>query len=125
MIFTQSLQRIDASNPNEAIKKMVNHIKYIQEQLEYTLTNLDSSNISEIDIDKTVIGDSAGEMSVGSTISISGSNKKSFRVGRSISSDFEFVICGKDGERMMYMDSLGDLIITDKTIISTVDGGDW
>ena len=49
-IFTQSLQRIDTANPQDAIKKLYNHIKYIQEQLEYTLLNLDSHNINEIDM---------------------------------------------------------------------------
>ena len=40
-IFAQSLQKIDEANPKDAIKKMANHIRYIQEQLEYTLLNLD------------------------------------------------------------------------------------
>ncbi len=35
-VFTQSLQKIDGIDPQEAIKKMANHIRYIQEQLEYT-----------------------------------------------------------------------------------------
>ena len=58
-IFTQSLRKIDMSNPQEALKEMANHIRYIQEQLEYTLMNLDSSNIISIDTDDTELSGSS------------------------------------------------------------------
>lgn len=123
-IFTQSLQRIDAANPQDAIKKMANHIKYIQEQLEYTLFNLDSRNISEIDIDKTTISDSTGSTNIGSFIYITGSNGESFTVGKNPSGKFEFAVKGKDGTQTMYLDSSGNLIIT-KHVNLTIDGGEW
>lgn len=123
-IFTQSLQRIDAANPQDAIKKMANHIKYIQEQLEYTLFNLDSRNISEIDIDKTTISDSTGSTNIGSFIYITGSNGESFTVGKNPSGKFEFAVKGKDGTQTMYLDSSGNLIIT-KHANLTIDGGEW
>lgn len=123
-IFTQQLQRVDASNPQEAIKRMVNHIKYIQEQLEYTLLNLDSRNVTEIDTDKTVITDSTGNNSLGSYISLTGKNGESFKVGKNSSGDFDFSINGKDGKQTIYLDSSGNLIITKNTKI-TVDGGAW
>ena len=123
-IFTQSLQRIDYNNPQDAIKKMVNHIKYIQEQLEYTLLNLDSGNITEIDIDKTTIGDSTGTTNIGSYINLAGSNGESFKVGRNSKGRFEFSICGKNGTRAIFLDENGELQITSNTIL-TVDGGDW
>jgi hypothetical protein len=128
MIFTQSLQKIDAANPQEAIKKMANHIKYIQEQLEYTLTNLDSSNINEIDIDKTTIQDSTGDISVGSSISISGNNGENFKVGKNHLGVFTFAVNGKrvggEMQQMMYLNNDGKLVITDNAIIS-LDGGEW
>lgn len=124
MIFTQSLQRIDASNPTEAIKKMANHIKYIQEQLEYTLTNLDSNNIIEIDTDKTVVGDSEGSTNLGSFISIKGENGESFTVGKNLDGNFEFTIRGKDKTQMMRIDENGQLIITGNTYLA-IDGGEW
>lgn len=58
-IFTQSLRKFDTANPAEAIKSMANHIRYIQEQLEYTLMNLDSSNIISIDTDDTELSGSS------------------------------------------------------------------
>lgn len=60
-IFTQSLRKVDTANPTEAIKSMASHIRYIQEQLEYTLMNLDSSNIISIDTDDTQLSGSSFE----------------------------------------------------------------
>jgi hypothetical protein len=123
-IFTQSLQKIDNNNPQEAIKKMANHIKYIQEQLEYTLLNLDSRNINEIDIDKTTITDSTGSTSIGSYINLTGTNGESFTVGKNNKGQFEFAVKGKDGRQLMYLNSSGELIITERTNL-TIDGGEW
>ena len=123
-IFTQSLQKIDTANPQDAIKKMANHIKYIQEQLEYTLFNLDSRNITEIDTDSTTITDSTGNTNIGSYISLTGQNGEVFTVGKNSSGKFEFAIKGKNGTQTMYLDSSGDLVIT-KHVHLTIDGGDW
>lgn len=122
MIFTQSLQRIDASNPTEAIKKMANHIKYIQEQLEYTLLNLDSRNINEIDLDKTTVTDSTGSTSIGGTyINITGSKKENFTVG--INDQGQFVFSVGDGTQKLYLNSSGEIVITKHSL--TIDGGKW
>jgi hypothetical protein len=123
-IFTQSLQRIDADKPQEAIKKMAHHIKYLQEQLEYTLFNLDSRNIAEIDTDKTTITDSTGSTTIGSTINLTGPNGESFKVGKNASGRFEFSIEGAKGVQTLYLDNEGNLVIT-KSVNLTVDGGKW
>lgn len=123
-IFTQSLQRIDTANPQDAIKKMANHIKYLQEQLEYALHNLDSRNINEIDIDKTTISDSTGTASIGSFIQLTGANGESFSVGKNQYGQFEFTVKGKGGKQTMYLNSSGELIITEHTSL-TIDGGEW
>ena len=123
-IFTQSLQRIDTANPQDAVKKLYNHIKYIQEQLEYTLLNLDSRNISEIDTDKTVITDSTGSTSIGSYIHLTGTNGESFTVGKSTSGKFEFSITGAGGKQMLYLNSSGNLILTENANLA-IDGGEW
>lgn len=123
-IFTQSLQKIDTAKPQDAIKKMANHIKYIQEQLEYTLLNLDSRNISEIDTDKTTITDSTGSTSIGSFVYLTGPNGESFTAGKSPYGNFEFAVKGKNGKQTMYLNSSGELIITEHTNL-TIDGGEW
>lgn len=123
-IFSQSLPKIDAANPQEAVKKLYNHIRYIQEQLEYTLLNLDSRNINEIDTDQTVIKDSTGSTSIGSYINLTGPNGESFTVGKGESGKFEFSIKGKNGVQVMYLNSAGNIIITEHTNL-TIDGGEW
>lgn len=35
MIYLNPLGEIDYKNPQEAMKKMANHIRYLQEQIEY------------------------------------------------------------------------------------------
>ena len=124
MIFTQQLQRIDYKNPEEAIKKMVNHIKYLQEQLEYTLLNLDSRNIAEIDTDKTIITDSTGSTSIGSSIDLQGKNGERFSVGLNAHGQFVFAVKGAGGKQTMHLDSDGNLIITSSANL-TIDGGEW
>ncbi len=123
-IFTQSLQKIDTSNPQDAIKKMANHIKYIQEQLEYTLFNLDSQNINEIDTDKTTITDSTGSVSISSFFYLKGDNGESVTIGKNPNGKFEFTVKGKDGKQTLYLNSSGELIITEHTNL-TIDGGEW
>ena len=123
-IFTQSLQKIDADKPQEAIKKMANHIKYLQEQLEYTLYNLDSHNINEIDTDQTTITDSTGSVNISSFFYLKGENGESVTIGKNPQGRFEFTVKGKDGKQTLYLNSSGELIITEHTNL-TIDGGEW
>lgn len=123
-IFTQSLQKIDYSNTQDAIKKLYNHIKYIQEQLEYTLLNLDSQNINEIDLDKTTITSSAGSADISSFINLTGANGESFTAGKNSNGQFEFSIKGKGGKQTMYLNSSGEIIIT-RYENRNIDGGVW
>ena len=60
-VFSKSLGIMDYSSP-EATKAIVNHIRVMQEELEYRLMCLDSSNISEIDASQTKIITSKGEL---------------------------------------------------------------
>lgn len=123
-IFTQSLQKIDSANPQDAIKKMANHIKYIQEQLEYTLHNLDSRNINEINTDETTVSDSTGSVNISTFFYLKGDNGESVTIGKNSSGKFEFTVKGKDGKQTLYLNSSGELIITEHTNL-TIDGGEW
>ena len=124
MIFTQSLQKIDYNNPQEAVKKVVNHIKYMQEQMEYTLHNLDSQNINEIDVEKTTIIDPTGSTNIGTYINLTGADGESFSVGKNAQGKFEFSLKGKSGKQTMYLNSSGELIVTEIANL-TIDGGEW
>lgn len=123
-IFTQSLRKVDIANPTEAIKEMANHIRYIQEQLEYTLMNLDSSNVTEIDTDQTNIGSSTGGSSfTGNSVTLNGNNGETFEAGV-VNNVFRFTVKGKSGAQIMYLTSDGQLVITNHATIH-VDGGEW
>ena len=123
-IFTQSLRKVDIANPTEAIKEMANHIRYIQEQLEYTLMNLDSSNVTEIDTDQTNIGSSTGGSSfTGNSITLNGGNGENFEAGV-VNNTFRFTVKGKGGAQIMYLTSDGQLVITNNATIH-IDGGEW
>lgn len=49
------LSDLKNKNPEEAIKIIENFLRANQQELEYVLTHLDSSNVIEIDISKTNI----------------------------------------------------------------------
>lgn len=124
-VFHSQLRKIDYSNPAEALKIMANHIKYIQEQLEYTLTNLDSRNVTEIETDVTNITSSGGGVNIsGSSIELAGKNGERFTAGMEASGVFRFALNGKNGVQMLYLDTAGQLILTKNTSVS-LDGGTW
>lgn len=123
MIFTQQLKKIDPHNVPEALKAMAQHIQYIQEQLEYTLMNLDSSNINEINTNETVIGSGAGSQIAGDSITFRGTNGEVFEAGVREGS-FVFSVKGKGGTQMMYLTSDGKLVLTNNAALH-IDGGTW
>ena len=123
-IFTTQLRAIDPARPEEALKHMANHIRYIQEQLEYTLANLDSSNITEIDTEQTDISSGSGGVDLtGNKIALSGRNGEQFTAGME-GSNFVFSIKGKGGTQALYLASDGQLVITKNTTLS-IDCGEW
>lgn len=122
-IFTRQLRKMDNSTPEQAVREMANHIRYIQEQLEWTLSNLDSSNINEINVSQTNVTSSGATNIGGDSISIKGKNGEVFEVGLGDGGAFMFTLKGKGGTQMAYLDNEGKLIITEETHI-TVDGGD-
>lgn len=124
-IFNTQMRTLDFSKPEEALKHMYNHIKYIQEQLEYTLTNLDSSNVTEIETDVTNITSSSGGVSVtGNSIVLKGSGGESFEAGIGSNNVFQFKLSGKNGTQIMYLTSAGELVITANATLH-IDGGEW
>lgn len=132
-IFTTQLSRLNYTNPTEAIRSMANHIRYIQEQLEYTLMNLDSSNITEIETDVTNVTSSTGGVSLtGDTVKLTGSKGETFEAGIGDNGLFQFKLNGKNGEQILYLTSDGKLVITDNATFGgaisgplNIDGGEW
>ena len=50
-----NLEEMSDKNPTEALRCIENYLRENQERLEYILTHLDSSNVIELDINKTNI----------------------------------------------------------------------
>ena len=124
-VFTKSMDKVDYSDTQSALRVMANHIKYIQEQLEFTLTNLDSSNITEIETDKTNISSGTGGVSMtGDSITLNGKNGESCTVGQDASGNFVFSVKGRNGEQTIYLSSDGQMVITKAANLS-IDCGTW
>ena len=125
MIFYKQLDKIDPSDPTKALLSMERQIRYIQDQLEYTLTNLDSSNITEIDTDITDITSPGDTDSIIGLLYLTGKNGEVFKVGYDTTvNGFVFALTGKGGTQYMYMSSGGNLVISKNTSI-TIDSGTW
>lgn len=124
-IFTTQLRKIDPENTRQSIELMANHIRYIQEQLEYTLMNLDSRNVTEIETDVTNITSSSGSVSfTGNSIRLTGSDGEVFEAGIGDNAMFQFKLNGKNGAQILYLTSDGKLVITDNATIA-IDCGTW
>lgn len=54
-IFSSQLGKIESQNTEQSIKVMANHLRKIQEELEYRLMHLDSTNVTEIDARETTV----------------------------------------------------------------------
>lgn len=124
-IFTKQLGNVNYSNPQEALRAMANHIRYLQEQLEWQLSNLDSSNINEIDTSQTNISSSTGGTNIGGdSIAIKGKNGELFEVRITSRGELQFTLNGENGTQMLYLDNEGKLVLTENTSV-TIDGGTW
>lgn len=55
MIFSSQLGKLDGQSNEQALKTIANHLRKMQEELEYRLAHLDSGNINEIDTGETNI----------------------------------------------------------------------
>ena len=53
MIFSSQLGKLDGYTNEQAVKAVANHLRKVQEELEYRLSVLDSENITEIDTNIT------------------------------------------------------------------------
>lgn len=125
-IFHNQLGRVDYANAAQALRQMANHIRYIQEQLEYTLMNLDSSNVTELNTDETSISSSTGGVSfTGNSITLKGKAGEVFEAGIPEGAEgFRFTLKGRGGEQILYLTAEGKLVITRSAGIH-IDGGEW
>lgn len=62
MIFSSQLGKLDGKTSEQAVKTIENHLRKIQEELEYRLGNLDSTNVTEIDTNETKLSGALVEL---------------------------------------------------------------
>ena len=124
LIFNIPQKQLDTSNTEQALRQLWKYIAGLQEQLEYTLMNLDSNNIIEISTDKTKIKNSVGETVLNGEMINLKSGKNSFIAGYdSAARKFQFELTDKEGNKVLYL-SNGELVIS-RHVEITVDGGAW
>lgn len=124
MIFGSVMQKLNYKDLQKCVATMDNHIRSIQEQLEYTLYNLDSSNIVELDTSVTGIQSGDGGVSIsGERLLLAGKNGECVRIGTE-GAAFRFEVAGKGGQNVLYLDSDGQLVITRQAKIN-IDCGRW
>lgn len=125
MIFTQRLGTLDGMSAEKAVRTLANYVRAMQEQLEYTLTTLDSDNIVEIDTDRTAVASSSGGTATADGIRINGSGGASFRVERGSSGGLTLRMTAADGRDIIFASSgIGQVDLRSRTSFY-IDGGSW
>lgn len=61
-VFSSQLGKVEKLDEQDALKSIANHIRKIQEELEYRLANLDSENITSLDASQTQISTAGGNL---------------------------------------------------------------
>lgn len=120
-IFNIPIANIDESNPQKALRQMWKYMKTLEEQLEYKLVNLDSTNVKEISTDETTITSNGNQVLSGDLINLS-NGKYNFKAGAS-GNEFLFELTNGNGEKVFYMLD-GNLVISRYANIN-IDGGTW
>lgn len=124
MIFGRSMKKLDHNDVRRSLAVMEDHIRSMQEQLEYTLYNLDSTNVQSLDTALTDIISSSGGISIsGESISLLGSGDEKVEMGQK-GGRFGLAIAGKGGHNAIWLDSLGRVTIGTAAEIH-MDCGRW
>ncbi len=114
MYFNTPIPKINYDDPEQAVRQLEQHLRKLQEQLEWTLSNLDSTNIT-----------GGGVTITDDQIDLKGTSSERFRVGYDkTASMFRFEVTDRDGVRVLYLGSDGRLVIGKRAML-TVDGGIW
>jgi len=124
MIFSGTMKRLDAGNVEQSLRVMESYIRSMQEQLEYTLYNLDSTNITSLDTGLTDIASKGGGINIsGESISLSGPGGEKAVLGDQ-KGRFVLSLAGKGGQPAIYLDSRGRIVVGSQADVY-VDGGRW
>ena len=124
MIFSSVMGRLDRKNVEKSLGIMENHIRSMQEQLEYTLYNLDSSNITSLDTALTDISSEKGGMTIsGESIALTGAGGERVVMGDQ-GGLFRLELAGRGGVPALWLDGSGNIVIGSRAEIHA-DCGRW
>ena len=124
MIFSNTLRKLDYDDVKKSLIVMENHIRSMQEQLEYPLYHLDSANITSLHTDITDIVSTEGGINIsGEMVSLKGSRGETVILGGT-GGDFRIVLAGTGGSPAIYMGSDGRLVVGSSCEVH-LDCGEW
>lgn len=124
MIFSGTLRRLDDQDTTRRLATVENYIRSMQEQLEYTLYNLDSTNITSLDTGVTDITSAGGSINIsGEMVSLRGPKGEKAIMGND-GGGFTLELAGEGGRAAIFLDGSGRITVGSAAVIN-VDGGSW
>lgn len=124
MIFGSVMRRLDVSDVAGSLRVMENHIRSLQEQLEYTLYNLDSTNVTALDTTVTDIVSPDGGIHIsGDGLALYGRQGEKILMGGR-DGVFQLQMAGRDGQPAIYLDSSGTIVVGSHARVQ-LDCGTW
>ncbi len=125
MIFSRTLGALDGMDTKRAVLTLANYVRALQEQLEYTLTTLDSDNVIEIDTGRTSVAGADGGTATGEHILLKGKDSSAFSVSRLPDGSLVFRMLANDGSDIFVSSSAsGRFDLRSRSSLS-LDGGRW
>ncbi|MBO4583807.1 MAG: hypothetical protein J5756_01935 [Clostridia bacterium] len=125
MIFTQKLGSLEGMSAERAIRTVANYVRALQEQLEYTLTTLDSDNVIEIDTGRTSVSAADGGTATGERILVKGNGGAAFSVEKTQSGGIVLRMTADDGGDIFSAGSGSGVIELRSRGALALDGGSW
>ncbi|MBR5943124.1 MAG: hypothetical protein IKZ81_07260 [Clostridia bacterium] len=125
MIFTQKLGSLEGMSAERAVRAVANYVRALQEQLEYTLTTLDSDNVIEIDTGRTSVSAADGGAATGERILVKGSGGAAFLVEKTQSGGIVLRMTADDGGDIFSAGSGSGVIELRSRGALALDGGSW
>ncbi len=123
-IFNIPIAGVDTANPQLALKQMWKYIKTLENQLEWKLTNLDSTNVKEISTDDTKITSKEGSSFSGDSVYIKKGSYSFYAGVDGTTGTFKFEITDSAGHKAIYFNSSGSLVISRYADVN-IDAGAW
>ena len=124
MIFANDLRPLDYGDLRGSLSLVENHLRAMQEQLEYTLSNLDSANVTSLDPAQTAIASAGGSMRItDEALLLTGEDGQRVELGRR-GGAFRMLLAGKGGGPALWLDGQGRVTVGGEAQIN-IDCGRW